>query len=135
VSTTATTTSGSPDAANAAKLVSLDFAVVGSTDVGICGVEAAGTDAERRSLDCVRRGTVETQTTSRMGATGATGGIEALTLYACPEAGADCVSAGTDHCLGFAWRLPPGVENAQTDSVAFDLGFYAEQCGSAGGDR
>jgi predicted ribosomally synthesized peptide with SipW-like signal peptide len=33
------------------------------------------------------------------------------------------------HCVGFAWWLPVDHANEiQTDSVTFDLGFYAEQC-------
>ncbi|MFC4544582.1 VWA domain-containing protein [Halosolutus amylolyticus] len=32
------------------------------------------------------------------------------------------------HCLGFEWELPTDVGNeVQTDSVTFDVGFYAEQ--------
>lgn len=32
------------------------------------------------------------------------------------------------HCIGFKWHLPASVGNeAQTDSVTFNLGFYAEQ--------
>ncbi|WP_049984807.1 SipW-dependent-type signal peptide-containing protein [Halobellus rufus] len=40
-----------------------------------------------------------------------------------------CFEASTDHYLGLAWWLPTDVGNeVQSDSVAFDLGFYAEQC-------
>ncbi|MFB6175723.1 MAG: hypothetical protein ABEI99_01015 [Halobaculum sp.] len=40
-----------------------------------------------------------------------------------------CLEAMTDHHVGFAWWLPADRANAvQTDSVAFDLGVYAEQC-------
>jgi len=35
---------------------------------------------------------------------------------------------GLTQCIGFEWCLPAEVGNeVQTDSVAFDLGFYAEQ--------
>ncbi|WP_280536027.1 vWA domain-containing protein [Halopenitus sp. POP-27] len=35
---------------------------------------------------------------------------------------------GMTHCLGFEWELPDDVGNeVQTDSVGFDLGFYALQ--------
>ncbi|SDY70113.1 vWA domain-containing protein [Halopenitus persicus] len=35
---------------------------------------------------------------------------------------------GMTHCLGFEWELPEDVGNeVQTDSVGFDLGFYALQ--------
>ncbi|MEF8882002.1 MAG: vWA domain-containing protein [Halapricum sp.] len=37
--------------------------------------------------------------------------------------------AGTTHYLGFQWWLPIDHANQiQTDSVSFDVGFYAEQC-------
>ncbi|MFC5136049.1 MULTISPECIES: vWA domain-containing protein [Haloferacaceae] len=37
-------------------------------------------------------------------------------------------AGGMTHCLGFEWELPADVGNeVQTDSVAFDLGFYALQ--------
>ncbi|MFB6109187.1 MAG: hypothetical protein ABEJ82_10190 [Haloplanus sp.] len=40
-----------------------------------------------------------------------------------------CFEPSTDHTLGFAWWLPRTAGNAvQTDSVAFDVGFYTEQC-------
>jgi len=40
-----------------------------------------------------------------------------------------CFEASTDHYLGLAWWLPTDVGNEiQSDSVGFDLGFYAEQC-------
>jgi hypothetical protein len=41
----------------------------------------------------------------------------------------NCFTAGTTHCFGLAWWLPEDVGNVvQSDSVQFDLGFYAEQC-------
>ncbi|WP_336023155.1 SipW-dependent-type signal peptide-containing protein [Halobellus salinisoli] len=40
-----------------------------------------------------------------------------------------CFEASTDHYIGLAWWLPTDVGNeVQSDSVAFDLGFHAEQC-------
>jgi hypothetical protein len=40
-----------------------------------------------------------------------------------------CFEASTDHFVGLAWWLPADVGNeVQSDSVRFDLGFYAEQC-------
>lgn len=42
----------------------------------------------------------------------------------------DCFAgAGTIHCIGLQWWLPLDHGNeVQTDSVAFDVGFYVEQC-------
>ena len=38
------------------------------------------------------------------------------------------LEGGLTQCIGFEWCLPTDVGNeVQTDSVAFDLGFYAEQ--------
>jgi predicted ribosomally synthesized peptide with SipW-like signal peptide len=43
--------------------------------------------------------------------------------------GRSCFAGMQTHCVGLAWWLPTTVENqVQTDSVSFDLGFYAEQC-------
>jgi len=40
-----------------------------------------------------------------------------------------CFPGKTTRHLGFAWELPASVGNQiQSDSVEFDLGFYAEQC-------
>ncbi|WP_238993865.1 SipW-dependent-type signal peptide-containing protein [Halobellus captivus] len=40
-----------------------------------------------------------------------------------------CFEPSTDHYIGVAWWLPEDVGNeVQSDSVGFDLGFYAEQC-------
>ncbi|PAU85474.1 hypothetical protein CK500_02040 [Halorubrum salipaludis] len=40
----------------------------------------------------------------------------------------DPFDGGLTQCIGFEWCLPTDVGNeVQTDSVAFDLGFYAEQ--------
>jgi predicted ribosomally synthesized peptide with SipW-like signal peptide len=40
-----------------------------------------------------------------------------------------CFEASTDHYLGLAWWLPTDTGNEiQGDSLAFDLGFYTEQC-------
>ncbi|WP_440990697.1 SipW-dependent-type signal peptide-containing protein [Haloarchaeobius baliensis] len=41
----------------------------------------------------------------------------------------ECFQPGLTYYIGFAWWLPRDVGNeAQTDSVSFDLGFYTEQC-------
>jgi len=41
----------------------------------------------------------------------------------------DCFNALDTHHIGIAWWLPVDHANEiQTDSVAFDLGFYTEQC-------
>jgi predicted ribosomally synthesized peptide with SipW-like signal peptide len=42
----------------------------------------------------------------------------------------DCFAgAGTTHYLGFQWWLPVDHANqVQSDTVSFDVGFYAEQC-------
>jgi len=42
----------------------------------------------------------------------------------------DCFAGeGTTHYVGFQWWLPVDHANqVQTDSVSFDVGFYAEQC-------
>jgi Ca-activated chloride channel family protein len=40
-----------------------------------------------------------------------------------------CYPAMQTSCVGFAWWVPTDVGNQiQTDSVQFDVGFYAEQC-------
>jgi predicted ribosomally synthesized peptide with SipW-like signal peptide len=41
----------------------------------------------------------------------------------------ECFAGGLTQCIGFEWELPAEVGNEiQTDSVEFDIGFYAEQC-------
>jgi predicted ribosomally synthesized peptide with SipW-like signal peptide len=41
----------------------------------------------------------------------------------------ECFAPERRHCLGFKWELPADHGNeVQSDSVAFDLGFYTEQC-------
>ncbi len=41
----------------------------------------------------------------------------------------ECFGALTTTCVGFEWQLPVEAGNAvQSDSVAFDIGFYTEQC-------
>jgi hypothetical protein len=41
----------------------------------------------------------------------------------------ECFPPGITNYIGFAWWLPMDVGNeVQSDSVSFDLGFYAEQC-------
>ena len=43
--------------------------------------------------------------------------------------GDPCFQPGVTNYVGFAWWLPLDVGNEiQSDSVSFDLGFYAEQC-------
>jgi predicted ribosomally synthesized peptide with SipW-like signal peptide len=45
------------------------------------------------------------------------------------DAARDCFQADTSYLFGLAWGLDVDHANEiQTDSVAFDLGFYAEQC-------
>jgi Ca-activated chloride channel family protein len=44
------------------------------------------------------------------------------------EDGRQPYPGATTQCIGFEWTLPAEVENEiQTDSVAFDIGLYAEQ--------
>ncbi|OTF08916.1 VWA domain-containing protein [Halorubrum sp. SD612] len=44
------------------------------------------------------------------------------------EEGRQPYPGATTQCIGFEWTLPAAVENeVQTDSVAFDIGLYAEQ--------
>ncbi|MFC6989068.1 SipW-dependent-type signal peptide-containing protein [Haloplanus sp. GCM10025708] len=41
----------------------------------------------------------------------------------------DCFANSTTYCVGFRWHLPVDHANEiQSDSVRFDVGFYAEQC-------
>ncbi|MFB6175725.1 MAG: hypothetical protein ABEI99_01025, partial [Halobaculum sp.] len=48
--------------------------------------------------------------------------------------GRECFPARTTVCVGFEWWLPADHANeVQTDSVAFDLGFYVEQCSANDG--
>jgi len=43
--------------------------------------------------------------------------------------GQECYPAFLTRCVGFEWWLPTDVGNeVQTDSVEFDIDFYAEQC-------
>ncbi|WP_338741348.1 vWA domain-containing protein [Haloplanus salilacus] len=43
--------------------------------------------------------------------------------------GRSCFAGLQTHCVGLAWWIPTEVENQiQSDSVSFDVGFYAEQC-------
>jgi len=43
--------------------------------------------------------------------------------------GVQCYPGATTQCIGFEWELPAEVGNqVQSDSIAFDLGFDAEQC-------
>ncbi|MEF8799470.1 MAG: SipW-dependent-type signal peptide-containing protein [Halolamina sp.] len=46
-----------------------------------------------------------------------------------PDGDRECFPGSTTAYIGFEWWLPVDHGNeVQTDSVAFDLGFYAEQC-------
>ncbi|WP_280536029.1 hypothetical protein [Halopenitus sp. POP-27] len=46
-----------------------------------------------------------------------------------PDPDPRCFEPSTTHYVGLEWWLPCTVGNeVQTDSVGFDLGFYAEQC-------
>ncbi|MFB6109188.1 MAG: SipW-dependent-type signal peptide-containing protein [Haloplanus sp.] len=48
--------------------------------------------------------------------------------------GRECFPAQTTVCVGFEWWVPVDHANEiQTDSVAFDLGFYVEQCAANDG--
>lgn len=50
--------------------------------------------------------------------------------------GRNCFSPNTTHNVVFAWWLPVDHANeVQTDYVAFDLGFYTEQCRHNNGQR
>lgn len=41
----------------------------------------------------------------------------------------ECFEGGTCHCINVGWEVPTSVGNViQGDSIAFDLGFYTEQC-------
>jgi len=43
--------------------------------------------------------------------------------------GPDCFDNSTTYYIGFAWWLPMDVDNeVASDTISFDLGFYAEQC-------
>ncbi|QSG11729.1 M73 family secreted endopeptidase [Halapricum desulfuricans] len=45
------------------------------------------------------------------------------------DADRECFPAESTHCIGMEWWLPLNHANQiQTDGVAFDLGFYTEQC-------
>lgn len=47
----------------------------------------------------------------------------------------ECVPAGSTTCVGLEWWFPVDHANeAQTDSISFDLGFYCEQCSANDGD-
>jgi predicted ribosomally synthesized peptide with SipW-like signal peptide len=101
--------------------------------VGVCGLEMHGSDGtvtkDYGPGGCVRNavflprqdvGTVESVTFD-------------LCYYESPgglgEPGEACFDASNTYYVGFAWWLPVDHANeAQTDSVSFDLGFYAEQC-------
>jgi hypothetical protein len=54
-----------------------------------------------------------------------------------PDDGEDaCIPNSHTRCVGFEWWLPIEVGNeVQSDSVAFDLGFYTEQCRHNDGTR
>ncbi len=63
-------------------------------------------------------------------------GVSHVFFYYCPETSGEasgtpdrCFPGRETYCVGFEWRLPERVGNeVQSDSVSFDLGFYAEQC-------
>jgi len=67
------------------------------------------------------------------------GGLELDGDTPAPEGGGtgrNCFSAGASHYVSVVWWLPIDHGNeVQTDSVAFDLGFYTEQCRHNSGDR
>lgn len=125
------------------ELIAFDFEVQ-DPDYGVCtvGVKAGkpgggpGTGSEPTSWatfsDCAESGTVWSTEREK----GGYYGISHVTFSLC-EAGGACFEACTDHCVGFEWWLPEDAPlDAQTDSVAFDLGFVAEQCRhNGGGDR
>lgn len=47
----------------------------------------------------------------------------------------ECFPAGATACVGLEWWFPADHANeAQTDSIGFDLGFYCEQCSANDGD-
>jgi hypothetical protein len=52
------------------------------------------------------------------------------------DADRDCYAAADEvHYIGFEWWVPREVGNEiQSDSMTFDLGFYAEQCRNNDGD-
>jgi predicted ribosomally synthesized peptide with SipW-like signal peptide len=98
--------------------------------LGVCQVTIVGTDGEvtRDYGDggCVRSSQllpVETDV----------GTVTSLEFDLCQvqeEPGTrECFTASETDYIGFAWWLPVDHANEiQTDSVAFDLGFYTEQC-------
>jgi hypothetical protein len=58
-------------------------------------------------------------------------GLSNVFFYYCPDTGDTprCFPDQETFCVGFEWWLPKEVGNeVQSDTVAFDVGFYAEQC-------
>ncbi|AUX10385.1 von Willebrand factor type A [Halalkaliarchaeum desulfuricum] len=57
---------------------------------------------------------------------------DGMQLFQTPRLEADaCFEPGRTHCIGFKWWFPTGqddVNDAQGDSLTFDLSFYTEQC-------
>lgn len=117
-------------------IVAVDFEVLEPAGAGLCRVDVETRDRETQSLGCVGDGTIESAPRGNGdGADQSREAIQSLTLYGCSAPAATCLPAGETTCLGFEWHLPDvdGVAKAQTDAVAFDLGFSATQCGPTGG--
>jgi predicted ribosomally synthesized peptide with SipW-like signal peptide len=107
--------------------------VAGGNYIGVCGLEIEGTDGtatvEYGPGGCVRTAVYLPRTD--------VGTIESVTFDFCVYEGPQltgnpddwCFDASNTYYVGFAWWLPVDHANElQTDSVGFDLGFYAEQC-------
>ncbi|MFB6125426.1 MAG: SipW-dependent-type signal peptide-containing protein [Halanaeroarchaeum sp.] len=118
---------------NGTELIAFDFAVQ-DPDYGVCSVAVkASTQTEVASFECAQSGTV--RSIERPPDTEGYYGISHVTFSLCERGDDDCFEACTDHCVGFEGWLPEDAPlDAQTDSVAFDLGFVAEQCRHNGGE-
>jgi len=100
---------------------------------GVCGLTITGTEGtvevDYGSGGCVRDSILLPRPDQASVGTVEEVSFDFCTLEAPDLQEQDCLNGSDTYYVGFAWWLPVDHGNeVQTDSVAFDLGFYAEQC-------
>jgi predicted ribosomally synthesized peptide with SipW-like signal peptide len=134
-------TLSNPEFKEGKELVSFDLDVTdGPAKYGLCQLDVkggGGPTPDKQSLEGCVDSVDDVQTPDN--AAGQQSALSYLRLYYCLEddgdgstpddGGGDCFTASNTYHLGFAWWLPVDHANEiQTDAVAFDIGFYTEQC-------
>jgi hypothetical protein len=98
-------------------------------DVLVLEDDATDTRADLTGTSC-SNGENDVVTPSNGSGNGGDTFVSATFSYCAPSEGEPaCFPHGRTFCAGFEWWVPTSVGNEiQGDSVAFDLGFYTEQC-------